>query len=471
MGETNARMPAIQVADLGKCFRIYDRPQDRLKQAIFSGRRRYYRDFWALRNVSFSVQPGESLAIVGRNGSGKSTLLQLICGTLTATEGVVERRGRVAALLELGSGFNPEFTGLENVYLNASLLGLDRQQTRERLDDILAFADIGDFVHQPVKTYSSGMQLRLAFAVITQADADILIVDEALAVGDAVFSQRCMRFIHHCRENKSLLFVSHDVASVTALTDRALWLNQGEVQRLGSTADVIPHYVNFCQRASGAQVAAEVRQGLEGAQQDPEIAEVPVFTPTPDRPHPSIGGGLHHDHRQGLVAYELLEMAYNVSPYSGGNPSSHSDGRVQVETVCMENREGQPLTLIQGGRVCRLRVGVSVLQTLRAPIVGFAVLDRLGQTLFGENTYGSGAYEKLSLPAGSRFEASFLMEWPWLNRGDYAVTVAVASGGRLDHINHCWLNESLILTATPGTRLTGGIFAPPLLEIDLKPVP
>ena len=226
---TQVTNTAIDCSDLGKCYQIYENPKARLKQAIWRGRRQYYREFWALRHVSFQVKRGESLGIIGRNGSGKSTLLQLICGTLTPTEGSVRSCGRIAALLELGSGFNPEFTGLENVYLNASMLGLTKEEIDARIDDILAFADIGDFVHQPVKTYSSGMAVRMAFAVIAHVNADILVIDEALSVGDVYFTQKCMRFINRFRSEHSLLFVSHDAASIASFCDKALLLRKGEL--------------------------------------------------------------------------------------------------------------------------------------------------------------------------------------------------------------------------------------------------
>ena len=237
----------VHAHELGKCYRIYDNPKARIKQAIWRERRQYFREFWAVRHISFDIRRGESLGVIGRNGSGKSTLLQLICGTLTPTEGRLGTKGRVAALLELGSGFNPEFTGLENVYLNASLLGLSKAETDERLEAILGFADIGDFIHQPVKAYSSGMAVRLAFAVIAHVDADILVVDEALAVGDAIFVQRCMRFIRKMREERCLLFVSHDAEAVKNLCSHALWLNQGAVQAYGVCKSVTLDYLRFCQ--------------------------------------------------------------------------------------------------------------------------------------------------------------------------------------------------------------------------------
>src|SRR5262249_21598801 len=187
----------------------------------------YYREFWALRDVSFEVHKGETVGIIGRNGAGKSTLLQILCGTLHPNNGAVTVIGRVAALLELGSGFNPEFSGRENVYLNASVLGLSRNEVEDRFDDIAAFADIGDFIDRPVKTYSTGMLVRLAFAVAAHVDADILVIDEALAVGDAFFVQKCMRWLRAFMRRGTLLFVSHDAGSVVNLCDRAIWLHNG----------------------------------------------------------------------------------------------------------------------------------------------------------------------------------------------------------------------------------------------------
>ena len=228
---------AIRVDGLGKCYEIYNRPQDRLKQSIIPriralvGRvpKYYYREFWALRNVSFEVGRGETVGIIGRNGSGKSTLLQIICGTLTPSTGLVETRGRVAALLELGAGFNPEFTGRENVYMNATVLGLTKEEIDARFDDISAFADIGDFIEQPVKHYSSGMYARLAFAVAINVDPDILVVDEALAVGDEPFQRKCFARINKIKsDGATVLFVSHSGGTIINLCDRAILLNRGE---------------------------------------------------------------------------------------------------------------------------------------------------------------------------------------------------------------------------------------------------
>ncbi|HMQ13173.1 MAG TPA: ABC transporter ATP-binding protein, partial [Candidatus Competibacter phosphatis] len=233
----------IEVNEVGKCYQIYEKPQDRLKQMLWRGRRRYYHEFWALRSMSFTVRRGQTVGVIGRNGSGKSTLLKMLCGTLAPTTGTLAVRGRVAALLELGTGFNPEFTGRENVYLNAAILGLDDAEIECYLPEILAFADIGEFIDQPVKTYSSGMAVRLAFSVAAHVRADILVIDEALAVGDMFFVQKCMRFLRKFQEHGTLFFVSHDTAAVVNLCDYALWLEQGQVRESGPAKEVCEHYL------------------------------------------------------------------------------------------------------------------------------------------------------------------------------------------------------------------------------------
>src|SRR5271170_3493027 len=212
---------AIRVSSLSKCYHIYDKPADRLKQTLLRGRRQYYREFWALKDVSFEVRRGEAVGIIGRNGSGKSTLLQLITGTIKPTTGEIEANGRIAALLELGSGFNPDFTGRENVYLNGAILGLTKRQIDERFDQIVRFADIGPFIDQPVKTYSSGMVVRLAFSIAVHVDASILVVDEALSVGDVAFQFKCLHHLESLLERGvTILLVSHDVQLVKGYCTR-----------------------------------------------------------------------------------------------------------------------------------------------------------------------------------------------------------------------------------------------------------
>jgi lipopolysaccharide transport system ATP-binding protein len=262
----------VSVSKVSKCYHLYGRPQDRLWQALWRGRRQYYREFWALRDVSLEVRRGETIGIIGRNGAGKSTLLQLIAGTLTPTSGSVAVRGRVAALLQLGSGFNPSFTGRENVYLNGAILGFSSVQIDERFDAIAAFADIGDFIDQPVKTYSSGMMVRLAFAVSTCLEPEVLIVDEALAVGDAAFQFKCRnRLDQLVEQGTTLLFVSHDITMVKSMCHRALYLAAGMERGQGSPNELADLYLMDLrdeQAASGTAatrvVAKERLPGREG---------------------------------------------------------------------------------------------------------------------------------------------------------------------------------------------------------------
>lgn len=246
MEDSVLQLGDLNIQNLGKCYRIYDRPQDRLREALSLRGKKRHREFWALRGLDLTIRRGETWGIIGRNGSGKSTLLQMICGTVTPTEGTIERQGRIAALLELGSGFNPEFTGEENIAINAALLGLSAEQIAERHDAIVAFADIGDFIHQQVKKYSSGMFVRLAFAIASHADPDILIVDEALSVGDIAFQNKCIVQIKLLRDQGlTLIFVSHDLSRLQLLCDNVAWIHQGRLKAVGEPIQVCQDYYAF----------------------------------------------------------------------------------------------------------------------------------------------------------------------------------------------------------------------------------
>ena len=236
----------IKVDHVSKVYKIYDQPTDRFKEALGIGKKQYHRDYYALNDLSFQVGKGEIVGIVGRNGSGKSTILKILTGVLNPTSGSVETNGKVAALLELGAGFNMEYTGMKNIYLNAAMMRVSQEEIEKRIPDILAFADIGDYINQPVKTYSSGMFVRLAFAVAINVDPDILIVDEALAVGDARFQMKCMdKFMEFVQRGKTILFVTHDVNSVKRFCNRAIWLNQGRMIMEGNTDEVTDRYLDF----------------------------------------------------------------------------------------------------------------------------------------------------------------------------------------------------------------------------------
>ena len=253
----------LSVKNVSKCFEIYEKPVHRLYQTLCAGRKKFYKEFWALKDVSFDVHRGECVGVIGRNGAGKSTLLQIITGTLAASSGVVSAKGRIAALLELGSGFNPEFTGKENVYLNASILGLSKEEIDARYQEIIDFADIGEFVDQPVKTYSSGMMARLAYAVNAHVDADILIVDEALAVGDAFFQQKCLLHMKKMLESGvSMLFVSHSTATVREICQKSLYLNMGRQVVFSDSASAVERYLEdqsqaLCEKRDKEPVVVE----------------------------------------------------------------------------------------------------------------------------------------------------------------------------------------------------------------------
>lgn len=248
---------AITAKALSKCYQLYDRPSDRLKQMLWRGRRKFFREFWALHDINLEVRQGEVLGIVGRNGAGKSTLLQLICGTLAPSSGSLGIDGRIAPLLELGAGFNPDFSGRENIYLNASILGMSAAEIDARCEEIIDFSGIRDFIDQPVKTYSSGMYVRLAFSIAISVDPDILVVDEALSVGDGEFSRKSFdRIIALKDAGKTILFCSHSTYQVEALCERALWLEHGQVKMLGPAAKVVTAYIASLNAASNRPTAA-----------------------------------------------------------------------------------------------------------------------------------------------------------------------------------------------------------------------
>ena len=424
---------------LGKCYLVYEKPQDRLKQMLWRGRRTYYREFWALKDVSFDVRRGETLGIVGRNGSGKSTLLKMLTGTLRPTTGEVAVQGRVAALLELGAGFNPEFSGRENVYMNAAILGLSEDEIDERFDAIAAFADIGDFIEQPVRTYSSGMYLRLAFAVMAHVDADVLVIDEALAVGDVFFVQKCMRFLREFRERGTLLFVSHNTPTVTNLCDRALLLSHGQLEHLGPAKEVCEIYL------------ASVRQAKAGS---PAQAELPPLASSSVHPPEDAW-----DQRLKYVNCTPLRNDIEVFPFTSRPPIAGAGGAHIVE-VYLEDEEGRLLSWIVGGELVSVVVRARTVQDILRPIIGFFVKDRLGQNLFGDNTYLTYADRSLEATAGDMLTARFSFRMPLLPPGDYTVDVAVAQGTQADHVIHCWNHDALAFKSHASSNHQGLIGIP-----------
>ncbi len=432
---------AIKIESLSKCYHIYDKPRDRLFQMLTFGRKQYFREFWALKNVSFEVRRGETIGIIGRNGSGKSTLLQMVCGTLNPTIGQVTTYGRIAALLELGSGFNPEFTGRENVYLNGSVFGLSKAEIDARYNDIAAFADIGDFIDQPVKSYSSGMYVRLAFAVIAHVDADILIIDEALAVGDAVFTQKCMRFIRKFKEQGSLLFVSHDMASVLSLCDRSVWLHNGQVREIGDSKTVAESYLEYTLQEIYGTEARLSRIN--------KVTARPSSATTPK-----------------VVYGAEVQICDNLNAANGWKSGAGEITSVELYRV---DDAGHPATnspLRGGERVC-MSIHAVAHKDMSRPILGFLVRDRLGQDLFGENTLPVTTLSPTPVSAGQCLHAHFTFLLPMLPNGQYAVMASLADGDLNQHIQHHWLHDALIINIS-SSAVRWGLVGLRFDDIDLQ---
>lgn len=448
-GRSAEPAPAISVRGVGKTFRMYERPVHRMWQALL-GREHGHREFHALRDVSLDVIRGETVGIIGRNGSGKSTLLQIIAGTLEPTVGTCHVEGKVAALLELGSGFNPEFTGRENVYLNGTILGLSRAQIEQRMPRILDFADIGEFVDQPVRSYSSGMAVRLAFAVIAHVDADILIVDEALSVGDAFFAQKCMRFLRDFQKRGTLLFVSHDAAAVTNLCSRAIWLEEGAVRMQGPAGAVVEAYMAQQHARGRAEVGDEV---------------VHVGEAAPERW--ARRGAADPDFRVELLRALGVSnriAVFEFDPEAAG--AQFGAGGATIFDVVLLDEGERPASLLGGGEMVCLRISARANRPLASVILGFYIKDRLGQRLFGDNTHLVFRGDEAALEEGETLQASFRFRMPVLPSGSYMVDVAVASGSQDDHTQQHWMQDALEFRAVDET-MRHGLVGIPMAAIEV----
>lgn len=443
---------AIKVEHIAKYFEIYEKPSHRLWQMLFRGHKQFYRPFWALSDVSFTVERGECVGIIGRNGAGKSTLLQIITGTLAPSSGSVSVKGRVAALLELGSGFNPEFTGRENVYLNASILGLSKKEIDAKYDDIIAFADIGDFINQPVKSYSSGMVVRLAFAVVAHVDADVLIVDEALSVGDAFFTQKCMRFLRHFMETNTVLFVSHDVTAVNSLCNRAILLEHGHVKLMGSPKEVTELYLEDMFEAVQGKSKQEEEHGHH--------RDTTLLLAAGDKDF--------CDMRQKFLTHSNLRNDIQVFRFEEEG-ASFGKGGCSIEQVLLIDKDEHPLNWIVGGEMVKLFIICQAHQDIFSPIIGFYLKDRLGQCLFGDNTFLSYKDAPLHITKGQRISACFEFRMPVLSSGDYSFSVAIAEGTQAEHVQHQWRHDALMIKST-ATSCSSGIMGIPMRSIELKKI-
>jgi len=386
----------VLVQNVSKVYHLYQHPSDRIREIFPFAPQKLHHDFWALRDISFSVEKGETLGIVGPNGCGKSTLLQIVCGILQPTGGRVVTRGRIAALLELGAGFNPEFTGRENVLLNGEIMGLSRGEIERALPSIAAFADIGEFLERPVKEYSSGMYVRLAFATAIHVDPEILVVDEALAVGDAVFANRCVRKFKELRERKiTVLFVSHDLGLVKQLSDRTMLLVGGRIYAQGDPNQVINQYIGLV---------------LEKQRAEREPA------------------------RKGQI-----KAAFR-----------HGDRTSEIVDVALMDSSGEPLEAVASGEQVRVRVRTLFHESKSGPMVGILIRNRIGMEVYGTNT----RVEQIELgdfAAGDELELEFRFEC-WLAPQQYTLTVATQNA---DGSSHDWLDDVLAFEVVDSRALAG----------------
>ena len=401
-------MNAVEFQGVSKSYAIYESPGDRLKELLSFNRLKRHRDFLALEDVTFQVKQGETFCIVGENGSGKSTLLQMVAGILHPSRGEMTVNGRVSALLELGTGFNPEFTGRDNVYLNGSILGLTTRQVDQRYRDIETFAEIGDFINQPVKTYSSGMVVRLAFAVAINVDPGILLVDEALAVGDIYFRQRCMRKVHELRSRGiTIMFVSHAVGDVKAIGDRVLWLDHGHMRDLGEPERVISKYLAAMTAKDSAYLM--LKAGVEEKRQ-----------------------------RSGPVrAPEIVETIPNIDHRYG-------DGRAEVMGIAVFDERGRPVHLLDPLTRIVVRISVRAKDDVPLPMVGFMLRNQLGIDFSGTNTAREG-HELPPMQAGDIYTVDFYVDLPELYPASFSFSPAIADGTLAGYAMCDWIDNAVAL--------------------------
>lgn len=439
---------AISLKNVSKCYRRYTRPVDRLKEILLPAKSRA-QEFWALQDISLEVTKGETIGIIGKNGSGKSTLLQIIAGTLTPTTGKVWVNGRVSALLELGSGFNPEFTGRQNVFFNGQILGLSREEIEAKFDQIASFADIGNFIEEPVKTYSSGMFVRLAFSVAIHVDPEVLIVDESLSVGDGVFVHRCMAKIRDFQDNGgTILFVSHDVGSVSRLCSKAFWINQGLIVDSGQPAEVCKHYQ--------AWVHEEVnkRNKVNHADANVHINERNVEVEVIDL---------------SKITHRQLNSFTNQPYLTSFGYERFGTGRAEINSISVLDADGLPLKLAYPGDVIKIRISTFRHDKIRKPNIGVALLDRLRTVLAGWSTDTIDInFDRywLSKSAIGATVIEFEIIWPHLIGGSYSLDIAFADGSSESNEMLDWIqNATVIQSAT--NEVVHGLFQLSSLKVRL----
>lgn len=395
---------AIEVKNLSKKYKLYDKPIDRLKEAISIRGKKYSKEFYALRNMSIMIRKGETVGIIGKNGSGKSTLLKIITGVLTPNSGTIKIDGNVSALLELGAGFNPELTGIENIYLNGTIMGFTRQQIKQRLHEILSFADIGEFIYQPVRTYSSGMFVRLAFAIAINVDPEILIIDEALSVGDMRFQQKCFRKIEEFKGKKTVLFVSHDISAINKFCNRVIWINEGTIIADGDSNDIAKKYQAFMNDSN----IQKYDSSAANKSTTEEISDEYLI--------------------------DTLDESLDV----------FGDNKAQIVGIGIFDADtGEKLAIITPNQRVKILIKVYFKTVIENAIVGFSMKDRLGNIVTQSNSYILG-HEINSGNCKNVGIYCFEFVFPNLSDGFYTISPAIASGCQEDHIQHSWVHDAIV---------------------------
>lgn len=407
---------AIEVKNLTKVYTIYENSMVRLKDALGFSKENHGREFYALDHISFSVEKGKTLGIIGENGAGKSTLLKIITGVLAPSEGEVTINGRISALLELGTGFNPEYTGIENIYLSGNIMGLSREEVDDKVQDILDFADIGNFVNQKVKTYSSGMFARLAFAVAINVDPEILIVDEALAVGDLFFQQKCNMYMKEKMSSCTKLLVTHDMSSIANMADEVIVISKGKQVFYGEPLQAIEYYT----KKAHTEVFQEARNERHHSEGDivENAGGYPVETSETE-------AGWEQDDNWILMKEDDLGGAL--------------EARIAGCRISINGDEYKGY--VQNGDEVRVDLLIQTEREMKNVIIGYQMKDKYGNIIFGENTHSSGFPESVILP-GSRYLATLSFKWPCIQENNYFLTLGLGEGNHeMQHIIQCWAHS------------------------------
>lgn len=417
---------AIKVEGLSKTYKLYDRPIDRLKEALHVSKKNYHKEFYALRDISFEIKKGETIGIIGTNGSGKSTLLKILTGVLNATTGTISVNGKISALLELGAGFNMEYTGIENIYLNGTIMGYTREEIERKIPQIIEFADIGDFINQPVKTYSSGMFVRLAFATQIYSDPDVLIVDEALSVGDMRFQQKCYRAMEQLMKDKTVVVVSHDPAAISRFCSRAIWIEHGELKFDGKADETLKRYQTFLLNNM------KLENGTEALSVSAKAAN---------------------------RYYDVRDLDTAVEKAGTGEAEIKQCG------LFMEN--GMITTEIEHDGTYIFAMNIIFEKLLKNCIVGLTIKDRLGANVFSLNSY---TIQENVDPLESNYQYQFKIKFPSLNAGEYTISPALAVGSMVNHVQVCWAHDAWVFRVkSPEYELPGVVYmSNDTFEVSMK---